>query len=66
MIEKIKIQVENIAKKLGHELWGWHKADDYQFAACKNCGREVKATNTYYAGCATIYKCDKRLEKRNA
>ena len=66
MIEIIKKQAEIAAKILGHELWGWHKAEDYEFAACRNCGREVKAHSNFYAGCATIFKCDKRLEKKNA
>ena len=66
VIEVIKKQAEITASSLGHELWGWHKAEDYEFAACKNCGREVKAKSTFYAGCATIFKCDKILEKKNA
>ena len=66
MIEAIKKQAEIVASKLKHELWGWHKAGDYELAACRNCGREVKATSTYYAGCATIYECDGRLESTNA
>jgi len=66
MIEIIKKQAEIAATSLGHELMGWHEADGYQFAACKDCGREVKARSTFYAGCATIFKCDKRLEEQNA
>lgn len=66
MIEIIKKQAKIAATSLGHELMGWHEADGYQFAACGHCGREVKAHSNFYAGCATIFKCDKRLEKKHA
>ena len=66
MIEIIKKQAEIAASNLGHELWGWHKADGYELAACKDCVREVKAYSTFYAGCATIYQCDERLQNKHA